>query len=931
MGSAALYCATKKPMDKKTIQKRAVKRPQDNGTHQIVQMGSSPGAGSSTGYGLGGLKTNTHILSEPLMDWQAYAKQVETPGTIQRLMNSVDARFGGDPLYQKHRAVYQKLITSVAQATRERDGTPYTTGEAIRVVNEDLRNRKENARDLQRQKRGLPPIPGPGKQFTQDAKLKTYPVPVFRRADADHLTSKELRENGSGTLMDLYNQARAASRENDETVPGLRAKLPDKLRSAFGEVQDYSKVFAHQGDQIVPEFGPDAPGPVRMLGNVARQLIGVVNIPGALGGMTDLGDTVEEVAGAANRGDRETLEKIGHGLVGNDGWDAMGNLLGLFAAHKAPHLMSGATRGAALEIVGRTPLGSAVRNASSDARAAAIVSKATGLPAEHAGNLTQAIREHFAEPPQVRYGNPVEKRSTISSPGGFSERSRVKGKGLSHEQRFEIEVGRAVKAGVATERQAQAVLEKWRATAKEWMRKNRGGTRDQFYERFSPKLALDRAIPHGALNQDGGVFHVPFETRPSFELAPEMANLGVSKQRALRDATLDYLRSGIPTIYDALGIPNRFGAGRGSFEGRISPNIVLDLPGANSRLAKAVAALEGALGLQDGAVTMRNAKPGSYPGVRLFDPNGKAIPARTLKDLFDTINLETGADFTELSPQAGVVFGKFNDMPLRDFNRIIKEEAAKHGLSAEAGGYAGSYIERENPNGTSTTERELGGYGEHLQRIRHGYIRSKGNGPIVSRSLDDYARARESAGRRVGGSAFTTRTGARFAEANRFVKENLGLAQEANGGVKGAVILREGAKPVMHLFTGTSDISTLLHESGHLWRQALPTNENALLAKAFGAKIGSVEFEEGFARGLERYMYDGRAPSKATRPIFARFKGWLQDIYGDVKSSPLHENVHPDLRGVLDRMFGYERPRSGLGSLPVPSRREDQSRRQAAR
>ena len=115
-----------------------------------------------------------------------------------------------------------------------------------------------------------------------------------------------------------------------------------------------------------------------------------------------------------------------------------------------------------------------------------------------------------------------------------------------------------------------------------------------------------------------------------------------------------------------------------------------------------------------------------------------------------------------------------------------------------------------------------------------------------------------------------------------------------------------------------ADKSTFLHESSHLYFRVLSD-----LAKVEGAKsirtdlkavldwlkVDSVEkmevrHHEKFARGFEKYLAEGKAPSGELRAAFAQFKAWLIEIYKQLKG--LKVNLSDDVRSVMDRMLATE-------------------------
>lgn len=113
-----------------------------------------------------------------------------------------------------------------------------------------------------------------------------------------------------------------------------------------------------------------------------------------------------------------------------------------------------------------------------------------------------------------------------------------------------------------------------------------------------------------------------------------------------------------------------------------------------------------------------------------------------------------------------------------------------------------------------------------------------------------------------------------------------------------------------------SDLSTFLHESGHLFLEM-----EGKFAKEFGItedqqtildwlEVQSfddvkVEHHEKFARGFEAYTREGKAPSLALRDAFSAFRRWLTRIYRDIMQ--LDVQLTDDIRGVMDRMLATER------------------------
>ena len=106
-----------------------------------------------------------------------------------------------------------------------------------------------------------------------------------------------------------------------------------------------------------------------------------------------------------------------------------------------------------------------------------------------------------------------------------------------------------------------------------------------------------------------------------------------------------------------------------------------------------------------------------------------------------------------------------------------------------------------------------------------------------------------------------------------------------------------------------SDVSTMVHESGHVFRQTLSTelmgeftqwagfdsieDYQRLEARYWSGgntlteaeKTRFVEAEEKFARGFEQYLMDGSAPTVGLKAYFKKFQAFLLDIYKRVKAT----------------------------------------------
>ena len=103
------------------------------------------------------------------------------------------------------------------------------------------------------------------------------------------------------------------------------------------------------------------------------------------------------------------------------------------------------------------------------------------------------------------------------------------------------------------------------------------------------------------------------------------------------------------------------------------------------------------------------------------------------------------------------------------------------------------------------------------------------------------------------------------------------------------------------------DLSSVVHELGHIFRRDLTAEDNVIAAEWAGAvdNTWTVAAEEKFARGFEQYLRDGQAPTPGLVEVFAKFKTWLGNIYARLRGAPL-EDISPKMRGVYERLLAGE-------------------------
>ena len=126
--------------------------------------------------------------------------------------------------------------------------------------------------------------------------------------------------------------------------------------------------------------------------------------------------------------------------------------------------------------------------------------------------------------------------------------------------------------------------------------------------------------------------------------------------------------------------------------------------------------------------------------------------------------------------------------------------------------------------------------------------------------------------------------------------------QEKQGRKAGALETLKDGRVIIHALD-SPDVSTLVHEIGHIFEKDLTPQESKLFKG------------EQFARGFERYLRDGKAPTEELKSLFTKFKQWLTDIYSRLKGTPIEKKLSPEMKQVFDRLL--TEPKSKPESEPI--------------
>jgi len=163
---------------------------------------------------------------------------------------------------------------------------------------------------------------------------------------------------------------------------------------------------------------------------------------------------------------------------------------------------------------------------------------------------------------------------------------------------------------------------------------------------------------------------------------------------------------------------------------------------------------------------------------------------------------------------------------------------------------------------------------------------------LRGQTLEDYVN------REFGGleKAFTTNPNTR-----------IDAAMKEGQKIKGAVSFEDmskDAKAVIYL-SKNADLSTFIHEMGHIYRRRLQGDMLKQAEKLWGVKDGNwtTAQEEQFTEDLERWRRDGAAPSAEMKSFFEKFAEFLKNIVNAISK---RESVSPEIKEFFDNLYTGE-------------------------
>ncbi len=142
-------------------------------------------------------------------------------------------------------------------------------------------------------------------------------------------------------------------------------------------------------------------------------------------------------------------------------------------------------------------------------------------------------------------------------------------------------------------------------------------------------------------------------------------------------------------------------------------------------------------------------------------------------------------------------------------------------------------------------------------------------------------------------------------------EEEVNALYQREQNAKAAIYFDRTGKAILRAMKNP-DPSTAIHELAHILRRdayrdgGVTAAEQAALEKWAGVKDGrwTVDAEEKFARGFERYIRDGKAPTRELRGLFSRLAKMLKEVYQNLTGSAIDIEVSPEVREVFDNLLG---------------------------
>jgi hypothetical protein len=123
---------------------------------------------------------------------------------------------------------------------------------------------------------------------------------------------------------------------------------------------------------------------------------------------------------------------------------------------------------------------------------------------------------------------------------------------------------------------------------------------------------------------------------------------------------------------------------------------------------------------------------------------------------------------------------------------------------------------------------------------------------------------------------------------SEYIKENNIVLVENNNETtvdnqdQNAAIIKTKNKSLILLASKKANVTSPIHEILHEYERVLTKNEIKVLEEWSGHKFGTTEFKEAFAKGGEKFIYDGQVNGSAeVQSIFEKLSQWFKEVIED--------------------------------------------------
>ena len=141
---------------------------------------------------------------------------------------------------------------------------------------------------------------------------------------------------------------------------------------------------------------------------------------------------------------------------------------------------------------------------------------------------------------------------------------------------------------------------------------------------------------------------------------------------------------------------------------------------------------------------------------------------------------------------------------------------------------------------------------------------------------------------------------------NRFQDET--LYQDERG-----AIIKSNTKSLILLSKTNADATTVFHELAHEWERVLENHEVRTIEDWSGHKQGTVAYSEAFAKGAEKYIYEGSTGNTKPDGVFKKltmlFKKAISNTVDYFKSV---NELSPPMKDIYSRMLTNDIIRKGI-------------------